>query len=236
MKILFLLLFFTLPLRARELFVKTKGDVRNPQVVFIHGSPGSSDTFSNLFAQSGLAQFYLLAPDRPGYGKSGAGNSEISLTRQAEDIAETFSGPAILIGYSYGGAVAVKLALLHPDKVRSLILLAPALDPKLEKLKWWQTPAYLRVIRNLLPQNARVSMEESIALPEYLRELNLSEIRMPVIYVQGLKDQTVSLKTADYVKEKFQGTSVQFHWIENLDHHVPEKIPGFITRLIREEN
>ncbi len=235
MKIVFLLLFFTLPLSARSLFVKTQGDSRNASVILIHGSPGTSETFARLFSVPSLDHFYLQAPDRPGYGKSHPGHSVTSLSDQARLVAESMDHTSVIVGYSYGGAVAVKLALLYPEKVKALILLAPALNPELEKLKWWQSPAYISIIRNLLPSDARVSMEESIALPSFLHELALNEIKVPVVYVQGLKDKTVSLKTADYVKEHFTGTHVSFHLMENIDHHLPEKIPALIAGLIEEQ-
>lgn len=217
---------------ARDLAVAHYGDAKDPQVLLIHGSPGSQDTWKNVAGAT--KNFRLIVPDRHGYGGSGKGHSELSLQVQAEDMSKLIAADAIVIGYSYGGAVAVKLALMYPEKVRALILVAPALNPELEKLKWWQSPAYIRFIRNALPSDARVSMEESIALPEQLRELDLSEIHVPVFYLQGKSDHTVSVKTADYVEKKFTGTHVHFTWLDNMDHDVPVKAPEVIARLIGE--
>jgi pimeloyl-ACP methyl ester carboxylesterase len=147
-------------------------------------------------------------------------------------MAKLVENETIVVGYSYGGAVALKLALLFPEKVKALVLLAPAINPKTEKLKWWQSPAYLEAIRKLLPSDQRVSMEESIALVDQLKTLELETIHVPVVYVQGLNDNVVSLKTADYVRDRFTGTQVNIQMIENLDHHVPEKVPSLVAKIV----
>lgn len=228
------LLMILSPAFSRELSVGRTGDADNPVALLIHGSPGDQNTWAKVISSDIKNSFYLLSPDRHGYGGSGKGLSELSLSVQAEDFAKLIEKDALVVGYSYGGAVAVKMALMYPEKVRGLILLAPALNPQLERLKWWQSPAYIRFIRDRLPSDARVSMEESIALPNELKKLDLSLIKVPVHYVQGREDRTVSLKTADYVEKNFTGTTVKFHWLDQIDHHIPEKAPEIITQLIGE--
>jgi pimeloyl-ACP methyl ester carboxylesterase len=39
----------------------------------------------------------------------------------------------ILVGHSLGGPVAARLAMDYPDEVGGLILVAPSIDPELEK-------------------------------------------------------------------------------------------------------
>ena len=38
------------------------------------------------------------------------------------------TGPAVVVGHSYGAAVAVRLAEVHPDAVRGLVLVCPAVN------------------------------------------------------------------------------------------------------------
>ncbi|MGH6951132.1 MAG: alpha/beta fold hydrolase, partial [Vitreimonas sp.] len=46
-------------------------------------------------------------------------------------------GQAIVVAHSYGAAVALRLALDHPTRVRGLVLIAPACNPYPGKPAWW---------------------------------------------------------------------------------------------------
>lgn len=81
-----------------------------------------------------LADVAVIAPDLPGHGTSAdyAGSDLHGLsTRIAEDLAEQLvarhGGPVDLFGHSFGGTVALRLALTRPDLVRSLMLAEPVL-------------------------------------------------------------------------------------------------------------
>lgn len=63
------------------------------------------------------------------------------MAEQAEDAAALLdalgAAPAVLIGRSYGGAVAIDLALRHPERVRALVLLeGDALGLSPAALRW----------------------------------------------------------------------------------------------------
>ncbi len=67
-----------------------------------------------------------LCPDRPGYGRSALGPE--SFGHQADRFAallrERAGAPAIVVGHSLGGAIALLMATLHPDVVGGLVLVA----------------------------------------------------------------------------------------------------------------
>jgi pimeloyl-ACP methyl ester carboxylesterase len=100
-------------------------------VIFIHGS-FIADTFRPLLDQPGLADRYqCILYHRRGYGGSSRTSGVISVARQAADCRELLRHlgleSAHVAGHSYGGAVALQLALDSPDVVHSLALLEPAL-------------------------------------------------------------------------------------------------------------
>jgi pimeloyl-ACP methyl ester carboxylesterase len=72
----------------------------------------------------------VVAPDLHGYGRSDPwpGRAPLRLADEAVIAARLFDvcdGPVHLVGHSYGGAVALRLALDHPGRLRSLTLIEP---------------------------------------------------------------------------------------------------------------
>ena len=68
----------------------------------------------------------LTAFDMPGHGRSGDwdGRGEIQEVT-AEIAADLLDGPAHVIGHSFGATVALRLAVMRPELVRSLVLIEP---------------------------------------------------------------------------------------------------------------
>jgi pimeloyl-ACP methyl ester carboxylesterase len=101
------------------------GEAREP-LVMLHGLFDSSEGWSPLCRRLSGA---CLAFDLPGFGCSDP-PSQGSLAGYARDIAEGLDMLGVdqmtLVGHSLGGAVAAALAELIPERVRALVLLAPA--------------------------------------------------------------------------------------------------------------
>jgi pimeloyl-ACP methyl ester carboxylesterase len=99
-------------------------------VVFIHGA-FIADAFRPLLAQPTLPGYRLITYRRRGYGDSTRTEGPISAERQAADCLGLVRwldlDRAHVVGHSYGGDVALQLALDAPQAVRSLALLEPAL-------------------------------------------------------------------------------------------------------------
>jgi pimeloyl-ACP methyl ester carboxylesterase len=100
-------------------------------VVLIHGNPGSWRDWTRLYAPL-AANFCVFAFDRPGHGHSGRPkqNGNVTVEVQARllnsALAELGVERPILVGHSWGGALALIYALSYPDAVSGLVLLAPA--------------------------------------------------------------------------------------------------------------
>ena len=97
-------------------------------IACIHGAGGSAAMWADAVEQ--LARLgRVIAYDRRGCARSERPEpyEHTSVTEQADDAAALLdalaAAPAVVIGRSYGGAVATDLALRHPDRVLALVLL-----------------------------------------------------------------------------------------------------------------
>lgn len=101
-----------------------------PPVLLIHGASANAREFSWSLAPRLDERFRVLMPDRPGHGYSGRPGEAWRLGVQAGQMAGVLDTlapgeKAVIVGHSYGGAVALRLALDRPELVRGVVLLAP---------------------------------------------------------------------------------------------------------------
>jgi len=114
---------------GHDMHVLTAGTA-GPPVLMIHGASANAREFSWSLAPHLEEDHRVLMADRPGHGYSGRPDDAHDLGLQADQmagvLAEIAPGePAVVVGHSFGGAVALRLALDHPGQVRALVLSAP---------------------------------------------------------------------------------------------------------------
>lgn len=113
-----------------------------PPIVFIHGASGNVRDQQLAFEQPLKGRARMIFVDRPGHGYSDRGPDENrDPSAQAAAIAtllEKLDVPqAIIVGHSYGAAVAVAFAVHYPDRVKGLVFLAPASHPWPGGVSWY---------------------------------------------------------------------------------------------------
>ena len=204
-------IFQTYEVRGHTMHYASIGPQNLPTIIFIHGSPGSWDAYIAYFEDSALVnRFRMISVDRIGYGKSDKGQPESSLFLQAAYIQPLLeaihdSVPVMLVGHSYGGPVACRMAMDYPDKIDGLLLLAGLADPELESRFWIQRPLMHKSLRWLLPPDLDVSNREIVPLKEELiaqeKDHLWEKIRAHTIIVQGDKDILVDKGHADYAEK-----------------------------------
>jgi len=100
-----------------------------PPMVLVHGLGGACENW--LAVGHRLAEHArVLAPDLPGFGRTPPAGRAITVTagqRSLHRFLETAVGePAILVGNSMGGLIAMLQAAREPASVAGLVLVAPA--------------------------------------------------------------------------------------------------------------
>ncbi len=99
-------------------------------VLALHSSGAGGLQWKNL-SDHMRGEFRLIAPDLPGYGATPAwpGKGPASVENEARYVARLIKAagqPVHLIGHSWGGAIALKIAMALPEWTRSLTLIEPA--------------------------------------------------------------------------------------------------------------
>jgi pimeloyl-ACP methyl ester carboxylesterase len=104
--------------------VRVLGDPAGRTVLALHGLNGHGGRLADLGARLG---YRLVCPDLRGHGRS-PGDPPWHLDQVVSDlVALSLPGPLDVIGYSFGGFVAVALAARRPDLVDRLALLDPSI-------------------------------------------------------------------------------------------------------------
>jgi lipase len=104
------------------------GPTRPPQILAVHGLTGHGLRWQTL-ATRHLSEFAIVAPDLIGHGRSSWAapwNIDANVDALAGLLDAEADGPVVVVGHSFGGAVALNLAAARPDLVAALVLLDPA--------------------------------------------------------------------------------------------------------------
>lgn len=92
-------------------------------MLLVHGQPGGAGDWDQVVGELGSA-LRLVVVDRPGYGKSAL--EARSMAENAELLADLLvargAAPAVVVGHSYGGGVALLMARRRPEVVSGLVL------------------------------------------------------------------------------------------------------------------
>ena len=98
-------------------------------VMLVHGLGGAATNWVELLP--GLLERYrVLVLDLPGHGGSGPLRRGAGMSDFADAVASVIeregASPALVVGHSFGGQAALRLAHRRPELVRGLLLAAPS--------------------------------------------------------------------------------------------------------------
>lgn len=125
---------------------------QGPDIVLIHGASGNMRDFTHDLMDRLVPSYRVTVLDRPGLGYSQRLDRDgATIFEQADHLAAAMDDLGVqrplVLGHSYGGAVALAWAVRQPGMVAGLVLLAAASNP-------WNTPLslYYKILSHPLGQ------------------------------------------------------------------------------------
>jgi carboxylesterase len=196
-------------------------------VLLCHGFTGSPGSLADWAAELAAAGLSVRVPRLPGHGTTWQEMNttswldwycavETELLELADEHDEIVVG-----GLSMGGALALRLVQRHPDLVRGLMLVNPAVkltDPRLSAL-----PVLRRVLASIPPIASDISipgvvepaydrtplnaLASSLELYSVVRR-DLAAVRLPVLMMRSLHDHVVPTSSPLLVLDCISSTDV----------------------------
>lgn len=228
------------------LFGTRTGD--RPTVLGLHGWGGTSAQLA-----AALSPFPSALLDLPGFGASPAPPEAWGAAEYAEalvPVLDNFETPPVVVGFSFGGRIAVHLAATYPKKVAALVLTgAPLLRPATSR-----KPAFgFRLLRRahgfgLISEERMETERQKRGSADYrnasgimravlVRAVNetyedqLSEIDCRVEMVWGSDDTAAPVALAEQVAATL--TNAHLTVIKGRSHSLPMEEPGAVTAAVR---
>jgi pimeloyl-ACP methyl ester carboxylesterase len=167
-------------------------------VVLIHGSGPGVTSYANwrLVLPALAEEFRAIAPDMVGFGFTDRPSDvKYGLQTWADQVVGLMDslnlGRANLIGNSFGGAIALRVAAQHPDRVGKMVLMGSMgvpfqITPGLERV-WGYTPSF-------------ENMRKVLDVFAYSRELvndELAEVRYQGSMQPGFQESFAAMFPAD---------------------------------------
>ena len=172
-------------------------------IVFLHGIGSSSDTWAK--GMSILEdRFSVSAIDLMGHGGSPVPEDPAEYTRDRalddiDDLLATFDEPAVLVGHSLGGYLALAHAATRPEATAGIVVLntGPGFrDP--EKREAWNARSRRNAHRfGVVPQAAELNLQEDSVVME-----RVGEMTTPTLFLAGDADRPEYTGAGQYLERK----------------------------------
>lgn len=211
-----------------------------PTVALLHGLAAAATPFAPLMMRLRRDVRRVLAPDHLGHGFSAGRTAPLTpaslLGATRETLDRLVSEPAIVLGNSLGGAVAVRYALSSPQNVRALVLVSPAGahcdESEWKELKrlfamtsradasvffrrvYHEPPWFLSLVAHELPAAMASPPVRSLLLgacnANALCPEELEALRVPVLLVWGQEERLLPDSNLEYFRQHLpRGTRIE---------------------------
>ncbi|HRD99882.1 MAG TPA: alpha/beta hydrolase [Ilumatobacteraceae bacterium] len=239
-----------------QIWADEAGPEDAPLIALVHGSMDRSTGLLRLSRRLD-DRWRVLRYDRRGYGRSLPHDGPYSMDHQVADLVALLAGrPAVILGHSYGGNVALATAARHPELVAALALYETPLSWE----PWWPgatvgstalaapggpPEAAERFMRSFigddaweaLPDKTRVTRRrEGIAMVCELGDVrdtppwHESAIACPVVLGYGANGAAHHAAGMRHLCELLTGTTLVE--VPDADHRAPHDRPTAIAEML----
>jgi len=226
-----------------------------PLLVLVHGSMDRQSGFRKL-AKSLSQRYRVVTFDRRGYAASAHVNGPFSMEYQVRDLYEIVAQqPCVVVGHSFGGAVALAFAARYPELVRGVVVYESPMSWE----PWWaQDSGGARVVSmaadpeqaaevflrrfigdrlwSRLPQATRLARRaEGFALVGELSDIRshpawrAAEIKVPVMSGFGSKARDYVRRGAEVIGSLPDARLVE---IEGAHHNAHSAEPELFEKML----
>jgi len=223
--------------------------------LILHGWGSDSQRWQTVAEEIAKSGYKVYVPDLPGFGESDPlteawdGNKYIAWIEEflrELDIKEFY-----LLGHSFGGALACKTAIKHPQRVSKLFLVSCALVRKKTNKKtvfkymaktvkpfsfmpWY--PLLRKVIYKYIIRRSDYTFVDGVMKQTYLNVIaeDLSQfsgfIKVPTIIIWGDKDKFTPIEDAHFLNQRIKNSKLIF--IEGAGHDLNRKQPEILSEKV----
>lgn len=190
-------------------------------LVFVHGTIGSSTDFIEYMKDSLLlSKVNMISYDRIGYNYNHKNSVQESIAFERDmlqDIIKNIrSSKIILVGYSYGGPIALALQ----QKVDKVILLAPAVYSKVEPMPWALNLYKWKLTRWLIPPIWKEASKEKLSHKQDLQQFenNWKSTPNAIVSIHGTSDWIVPFENSKFLQLQFPRNQFELISIKDAGH------------------
>jgi pimeloyl-ACP methyl ester carboxylesterase len=213
-------------------------------LLYLHGAGGNGH-FAHKMLDLLSAKHSPLSLDYPGHGRSSGTESLKGIPAYSDFIYAFWKKlgvrPAVLIGHSMGGAIAMDLALRHPEMVDGLVLTCTAAKFNIpdDRVNIWRQVMQGRVGQPFtkdacspatpmpvvqegwmeqIKTDPRVRYFDLVACQQVDLTSKLGEIRKPTLVLAGQDDMTTTVAESELLRDRIAGAKLTVvpqagHWL-----------------------
>jgi 3-oxoadipate enol-lactonase len=234
------------------------GDPRRPALLLIGGVGGDASTWRHVIALL-AAEHFVVVMDPRDVGRSDAPDAPTTVATYVEDAIAVLDELRVertaVYGHSFGGIVALELALAHPERVDAVVVGAARggrLDPGVRSRKAplgrpWEVLYSERFLadhadvveadRRAVVRNHRGERRQGEAARAWDPGDRLAQTRPPVLILHGSEDRLVDVANAERLAAVIPHAEIAI--LDGAGHayhsEMPERSSEIVLGFLRRE-
>jgi pimeloyl-ACP methyl ester carboxylesterase len=211
--------------------LETPRDTLAPwKIVVVTGAPSWAEYWAETLAAL-PADREMIVVDRPGYAGSQPAEPVTDIRIQAEALAPLLDAPrgqkVLLVGQSYGAAIAALMAEADPAKVSALVMLSGFFGEAGPTARWLMDMGGKAL--KVIPKDLRHAVIEASGQRGQLHHAKraLARLSMPIHMIHGDRDDFAPIETAERLaQETLTRRPIRFARAAGANHFMNDGPPA----------